>query len=363
MDKELIHISDHFVADIISIVCSARDKAYSSINIAQLEANWLIGKRIVEQEQFGKERAEYGKQIIKLTSKELTSTFGKGFSTTNVKNFRRFYLEFPYNEKSQTLSDQSASFIQRVLPAALSWSHYERLMRVFNSEARAWYIKEAAANQWAFRTLDRNINTQYYERMLLSQASEKVQIEMQQKTEAYQQNKLEFIKNPTVLEFMGLEGNKGYDEQEIESAIITNIQRFLLEMGKGYAFVARQQLIRTEAEDYYIDLVFYNFILKCFVLIDLKSSKITHQDVGQMDMYIRMYDELKRGEGDNATIGIVLCSQTDADIARYSILNGNEQLFASKYKFCLPTEEELRNEIENQKEILAIQFNTAKDDE
>jgi predicted nuclease of restriction endonuclease-like (RecB) superfamily len=238
----------------------------------------------------------------------------------------------------------------------LSWSHFERLMRVEDVKARDWYMKEASEQMWSVRTLDRNINTQYYERMLLSQVKEPVEQEMKEKTADFQRDKLEFIKNPTVLEFLGLPGNKGYKEKDLEQAILDNLSDFLMEMGKGFAFVARQQLIRTETEDYYIDLVFYNYLLKAFVLVDLKVGKISHQDVGQMDMYVRMYDELKRSEGDNPTIGILLCAQTDRDIARYSVLKGNEQIFASKYKLLLPSEEELANEISRQKEIFQLQF-------
>ena len=203
--------------------------------------------------------------------------------------------------------------------------------------------------------MQRNISSQYYYRMLKSQKNTEVKNEMNTLTSQYQVDKLEFIKNPVIAEFLGMSVNSSFTETELEKSIIENLQKFLMELGKGYAFVARQQHIRTEKEDYYIDLVFYNYILKCFVLIDLKTNKITHQDVGQMDMYIRMYDELKRNEGDNPTIGIVLCSDTDEDIARYSILNGNEQLFASKYKLYLPTEEELRAEIESQKAIFYLQ--------
>ena len=229
-------------------------------------------------------------------------------------------------------------------------------MRVEDVKARDWYMKEASEQMWSVRTLDRNINTQYYERMLLSQVKEPVEQEMKEKTADFQRDKLEFIKNPTVLEFLGLPGNKGYKEKDLEQAILDNLSDFLMEMGKGFAFVARQQLIRTETEDYYIDLVFYNYLLKAFVLVDLKVGKISHQDVGQMDMYVRMYDELKRSEGDNPTIGILLCAQTDRDIARYSVLKGNEQIFASKYKLLLPSEEELANEISRQKEIFQLQF-------
>jgi predicted nuclease of restriction endonuclease-like (RecB) superfamily len=239
----------------------------------------------------------------------------------------------------------------------LSWTHIQRIMRVVDPKARAWYFLESARQSWDVRTLDRNISTQYYERLLLSQVKKASVIkEMKTKTGKFQKNKLEFIKNPSVLEFLGLPGNTGYSEAVIEEAIINHLQQFILELGKGFAFVERQQLVRTETTDYYIDLVFYNFILKCFVLIDLKTSRITHQDVGQMDMYVRMYDELKRSEGDNPTIGILLCADTDADIARYSILKGNEHLFATKYKLYLPTEAQLRKEIEREKEIIRLQL-------
>lgn len=238
----------------------------------------------------------------------------------------------------------------------LPWSHYERLMRVTDKAARIWYMHEAAKEMWSFRTLNRNINTQYYERMLLSQMSNEVKNEMIQNTVPYQRDKFEFIKNPTVLEFLGLPGNKGYTEQKIEQAIIDNMEHFLLEMGKGFALVARQQLIRTPLEDYYVDLVFYNYLLKCFVLIDLKLNKVTYQDVGQMDMYVKMYDELRRGSDDNPTIGIVLCSETDENIARYSVLKGNEQLFATKYKLILPSAQELQDEISRQTALLRLQL-------
>ena len=229
------------------------------------------------------------------------------------------------------------------------------LLRVQDTAAREWYAKEAFNQTWAVRTLQRNIDSQYYYRLLSSQNTEPVEKEMKQLTADYQQDKLEYLKNPIVAEFLGLSSNIDMTETQLESAILSNLQKFLMELGKGYAFVARQQHIHTEKQDYYIDLVFYNYILKCFVLIDLKTGKITHQDVGQMDMYIRMYDELKRSEGDNPTLGIVLCSETDEDIARYSVMHGSEQLFASKYKLYLPTEDELRAEIETQKAIFYLQ--------
>ena len=383
---------NHFVEELKQIVNSSRNLAYSAVNFAQVQQNWLIGQRIVLQEQNGKQRAEYGKQVIALASQALTAEFGKGFSERSLWKFKQFYLLFSdflimptalaelENQKGQTMPDLSKSLLpipNEKMPTMsaestmqiwrtefakslssfprLSWSHFERLMRVANSEARNWYMREAEEEMWAYRTLDRNINTQYYERMLLSQNQKPVEDEMKEKTSGFQHDKLAFIKNPTVLEFLGLQNNLGHIEKDLENAIIDNLQKFLLELGKGFSFIARQQLIRTEAENYFIDLVFYNYILKCFVLLDIKTTKITHQDVGQMDMYIRMYDELKCSEGDNPTIGIVLCSETDHDIARYSVLHGNEQLFASKYKLYLPTEEELRREIERQKEIFMLQ--------
>jgi predicted nuclease of restriction endonuclease-like (RecB) superfamily len=236
----------------------------------------------------------------------------------------------------------------------LSWTHYTKLLQVINADAREWYEREAYEQGWSVRTLQRNIDTQYYERMLLSQNKKPVEEEMKRLTASLKE-KASFVKNPYMLEFLGLPEDPSTLESTLESAIITNLQRFLMELGKGFAFVARQQRIHTEKQDYYIDLVFYNYMLKCFVLIDLKMGKITHQDVGQMDMYVRMYDELKRGEGDNPSLGIVLCSETDEDIARYSVLHGNEQLFASKYKLLLPSEEQLRAEIEAQKEIFYLQ--------
>ena len=282
---------------------------------------------------------------MKNLSERLTNAYGKGFTKTNLYSFYSFYKMFP--NIFHTSCGKSLSL--------LSWSHYRTLVQVHDPVVREWYAKEAYQQTWSVKTLQRNIASQYYQRLLQSQEKELVEIEMQKLTAEYQTDKLEFIKNPVIAEFLGLGQNTSFTETELEASIISNLQKFLMELGKGYAFVARQQHIQTEKEDYFIDLVFYNYILKCFVLIDLKTKKITHQDVGQMDMYIRMYDELKRNEDDNPTIGIVLCSETDADIARYSIMHGNEQLFASKYKLYLPTEEELKSEIETQKAMFYLQ--------
>ena len=255
----------------------------------------------------------------------------------------KFFQTFP--EIVSTLSTQSSS---------LSWSHYSILIQVRDTEARRWYKREACEQGWSVRTLQRNVSSQYYYRMLKTQVPDQVEREMKELTSQYQ-NRLEFIKNPVIAEFLGMQADTSYLESDLEQCIIDNLQKFLMELGKGYAFVARQQHIHTEKEDYYIDLVFYNYIMKCFVLIDLKTQKITHQDVGQMDMYIRMYDELKKQPDDNPTLGIVLCADTDEDIAKYSVMHGNEQLFASKYKLYLPTDEELREEIQTQKDIFELQ--------
>lgn len=348
-----------FLSDLRHIVNSCRQTAYRAVNTAQVAMNWLIGQRIVEQEQQGKERAQYGKYAIRMASENLTAEFGRGFSVSNIKSFRKFYVEFKELAIQQAASTESQTAIGQALPAQLprlSWSHYERLMRVDNPEARNWYMHEAEEQMWGYRTLDRNISTQYYERMLLSQVKDGVQQEMKDKTADYQSDKLAFIKSPTVLEFLGLPPNSGYTEANLEKAILDNLQHFLMEMGRGFALVARQQLIRTEARDYYIDLTFYNYLLKCFFLVDLKIGRITHQDVGQMDMYVRMYDELKRGADDNPTIGIVLCAETDPAIAQYSILKGNEQIFASKYQLILPPAEELQKEINRQTELIRTQL-------
>ena len=344
--------TDNILNDVQTIIEVSQKEAYRSVNTILSQRNWLIGYRIAEEELAGEERAEYGAEVIKKLSRELTKRYGKGYTKTNLYSFYRFYKCFP--EIFHSVSGKSAF--------KLSWTHYRILLQVHDETARKWYEKEAYEQTWSVRTLQRNIDSQYYYRMLQSQDKKAVEAEMREKTSSYQNDKLEFIKNPVVVEFLGLTLDASFNETKLESSIITNLQKFLMEMGKGYAFVARQQHIHTEKQDYYIDLVFYNYILKCFVLIDLKTERITHQDVGQMDMYIRMYDELKKTPDDNPTLGIVLCSETDEDIARYSILHGNEQLFASKYKLYLPTEEELREEIETQKAIFYLQQKDAEEE-
>ncbi len=348
MGNNLLQGQDkQFVSELKEIVNESRRVAYNAVNYALIRRNWLIGQRIVVYEQGGNARAEYGKHVVELASKSLTEEFGKGFSLTNIKNFKAFYLMFNNLQISQSVPDQS-------LPL-LNWTHYERLLRVKNKDAREWYAKEAANQMWTYRTLDRNITTLYYHRMLSSQARDIVEQEMNEKASEFKNDNLEFIKNPAVLEFLGLPDNKGYSESALEQAIINQMQNFLLELGKGFSFVARQQLIRTDTSDFYIDLVFYNYILNCFVIIELKNHAITHQDIGQLDMYVRLYDDIMKGEKDNPTIGILLCTETDKTMARYSVLHENKQLFASQYMNYLPSEKELEKEIDFQKELFLSQ--------
>ena len=330
--------------DACNIIETAQKVAYSAVDLTLVHRNWLLGKRIADEELNGESRAEYGAEVIKKLSKDLNAQYGKGYTKTNLYNFYSFYKMYPEIFHSESGKSN----------VKLSWTHYRVLIQVKDDIAREWYENEALRETWSVKALQRNISSQYYYRILKTQDKAVVETEMKELTSEYQ-TKLEFIKNPVIAEFLGMKEDTSFLESDLEQCIIDNLQKFLMELGKGYAFVARQQHIHTEKEDYYIDLVFYNYILKCFVLIDLKTTKITHQDVGQMDMYIRMYDELKKATDDNPTLGIVLCADTDEDIAKYSMLHENEQLFASKYKLYLPTEEELRAEIEAQKEFYYLQ--------
>ncbi|WP_314033104.1 PDDEXK nuclease domain-containing protein [Mogibacterium timidum] len=348
--------SNNLIDDVCHIIEDAQRFAYQAVNTALVLRNWYIGKRIDEEILSGKDRAKYGAEVIQKLAAELTNVYGKRYSKRILYQCLRVYRMFPsiVNEASAQLQNGGKVNELRSQFEILSWTHYRILTQVEDKTAREWYAKEAYTQAWSSTTLQRNISSQYYYRILKTQDKAGVENEMKKLTSQYQ-NKLEFIKNPVIAEFLGLQEDTSYYESDLEQCIIDNLQKFLIELGKGYAFVSRQQHIHTEKEDYYIDLVFYNYILKCFVLIDLKTKKITHQDVGQMDMYIRMYDELKKRPDDNPTLGIVLCADTDEDIAKYSVLHGNEQLFASKYKVYLPTDDELRAEIETQKEFFYLQ--------
>jgi predicted nuclease of restriction endonuclease-like (RecB) superfamily len=352
MEEDLIELTchnvmtDNILNDAQRIIENARTVVYRSANIVLVQRNWLLGRRIALEEFKGGTRASYGDQVIEKLAKSLTAIYGAGFTKTNLYSFASFHKLFP--EIFHALSGKSRQ--------VLSWTHYRVLLQVKEDDARQWYHNEALTQAWSARTLQRNVSSQYYHRMLASHNREAVTNEMKQLT-ATMQDPLEYIKSPVVAEFLGFSNNTDYTESDLETSILNHLQQFLIELGKGYAFVARQQHIQTEKEDYYIDLVFYNYLLKCFVLIDLKTSKIRHQDVGQMDMYVKMYDTLKRTDGDNPTLGLLLCADTDEDVARYSVLNGNEQLFATKYLTYLPTQEELRREIEQQKMHYLLQHN------
>jgi predicted nuclease of restriction endonuclease-like (RecB) superfamily len=316
-----------FFVDIRDLLHAGRKIAYRSVNTVMVKTYWQIGKRIIEQEQHGKARAEYGEQLIVGLSRYLTDCFGKGFSIANLKNIRQFYQIFPdFNE------------LATHCVANVGWSHLRLIMRLDNEKERQYYLQEASSQNWSTRLLERNIKSGYYRRLLSSQNTTINQVE----------EASDFIKDPYVLEFLGVPDDLTGKESVLESSIISHLQKFLLELGKGFSFVARQMRISTETSHFYVDLVFYNYILKCFVIVDLKTEKLLHQDIGQMDMYVRMFDELKRGADDNPTLGIILCADKDETMVKYSVLKESKQLFASKYKTVLPTEKELASFIENE---------------
>lgn len=324
----------NITTDIRSILQEARQMVVRHTNTAMTAAYWLIGRRIVVEEQQNAERADYGTYLLKNLSKELTAEFGNGFSYANLYNMRQFYTTYCNDEIFYTLC--------RELP----WSHNRLIMRVQDASAREWYLREAAREQWSVRQLERNINSFYYQRQLESGLVTK-EYDTQRVASSSSIDPRQFVKDPYVLEFVGLPAYPEHKEKELETALVDKMQDFLLELGKGFSFIKRQYRISTETSHFYIDLVFYNYILKCFVLIDLKAAKLTHQDVGQMDMYIRMFDDLKKGADDNPTIGILMCADKDETIVKYSVLEGSKQIFASKYLPYLPTEDELRRELEN----------------
>lgn len=338
---QLLPASNDLSADVRTILTEARRSTARAINTTMTTAYWLIGKRIVIEEQKGAERAAYGEGLLKKLSKELTADFGNGFSYENLKKMRQFYKTYT-DEKGYTLCIQ------------LPWSHNRLIMKVADAKAREWYLREAAREGWSVRQLERNINSFYYQRQLENRIATN-----ENDTRGVENTSVidvrQFVKDPYVLEFVGLPAGVDYKEKELEDQLINKMQDFLLEMGKGFSFVKRQYRISTETSHFYIDLVFYNYILKCFVLVDLKTDKLTHQDVGQMDMYIRMFDDLKRGADDNPTIGILMCAERDETIVKYSVLSESKQIFASKYLPYLPTEEELKRELENSKYVKRVE--------
>jgi len=377
--------------DACQIIEQARTAAYHAVDVTLIKRNWLLGMRI-QHEVLKDKRAEYGEQVVKNLAEGLTKRYGRGFSMRNLYNFVLFYQTHPnifhaVTGKSEIVtsaagesesilqsltakspSDDQSDILQSLTaksenivnalhsqsPLKLSWTHYSIILQEQDKAARDWYEQEAAREMWGTRTLQRNVSSQYYHRLLQSQNKEAVRSEMKQLT-APLQDKLEYIKNPVVAEFLGFKNRTDYTESQLEQTIIDHMIPFLMELGKGFALVDRQKRIHTEKEDYYIDMVFYNYNLRSFVLIDLKTTKLCHQDVGQMDMYVRMYDELMCPQGHNPTIGLILCADTDDDVAHYSVLNGSDQLFAAKYLTYMPSREELRREIEQQKEFFLLQ--------
>lgn len=336
---------ERLLSDVRAIIDDGVVKSYAAVNVLAALTYWRVGRRIVEEEQGGANRAEYGTHLIDELSRSLYPVYGDRYSARRLRDFRKFYQQIPDFE------------IWHSRVPNLTWTHIRQVLPVVSDDARYWYLREASREGWSARTLARNVGSQYYQRLLKSPKKEAVIAEMLAMTAANPPANAEMVKNPVVAEFLNLSTNCDYTESELEKSIIDHIGKFIMELGRGFSFVARQQHMVADGKDYYIDLVFYNFVLKCFFLIDLKTTELTHRDVGQMDMYVRMYDDLKRTEGDNPTIGLLLCSETGKDLAKYSVLNGNKQLFAAKYMTCLPSEEELRKEIERQKEIFLEQHN------
>ncbi|MHB8847260.1 MAG: PDDEXK nuclease domain-containing protein [Burkholderiales bacterium] len=334
-------------ASIRAVLLTARTHVRQTVNQAMVQTYWQIGQLIIEDEQGGEIRAEYGKKTLEALSGRLSEEFGKGFDVRNLRNMRAFYQAYPNWNAVRT---------------ELTWTHYRLLLRVDNPAAREWYAKEAIEQGWSSRALDRQIGTFFYERLLSSQDKKGVLAEaIALITEQAPADPRDFIRDPYVLEFLGMQPDAGLYEQDIEQGLLNQLQKFLMELGKGFAFVARQKHLRVESEDCFVDLVFYNYLLKCFVLIDLKVGKLSHQDVGQMDMYVRIFEEQYRNEGDNPTLGLILCSERNAAVAKYSLLADNPQLFASKYRFVLPSEAELQAELERDRALIEANQSGSED--
>lgn len=350
-----------FYRSVAQVLRNARVNAYRAVNFVMVAAYWNVGRMIVEEEQHGQKRAEYGENLLANLALRLTEEFGAGYTERNLRNFRQFFVTFPIRHavrakspvgrRGRATPDQSDA-IRHALRAELTWTHYRLLMRLEKPEARDWYMREAADQNWSSRALERQINALYYERLLMSRDKVAVASEAKEKTTPLAPAPTDFIKDPFILEFLGLPDAHQFRESELEQAIIGKLQSFMLELGKGFAFVARQQRVSTETTDFFMDLVFYNYLLKCFVLIDLKTGALTHQDIGQMDMYVRLYEDKMKGPADNPTVGIILCTERDQTVVKYSVLNRSRRLFAARYKLYLPSEQELIAEIEREKALI-----------
>ena len=337
-NKEL-RMADALVNDIRSIIEQGRKMAYAAAGQAAIATFWNVGRRIVEEEQNGNARAEYGAKLIRNLSEKLVPVYGNSYSKRNLDYYKKFYLLYPDMQIVNTRVHN------------LEWSHIRRILSVTNSQARDWYLATASQNMWSVRELDRNISTQYFERRLAAQ----LPADANELPTISDKDPMEYIKNPVVAEFMGFRRDSKFSETELEQALIDNLEKFILELGRGFAFVERQQHIVTETDDFFIDLVFYNYKMKRFIIFELKTHKLTHQDIGQLDMYVRMYDDLVKGEDDQPTIGVLLCTDTDKTIAHYSVLNDSDQLYAAKYLTYMPSEEELSSEIEQQRRFFLEQ--------
>lgn len=338
-EENKLTISSQLYKNIKAILTEARGRAIGAVNFIMVEAYWQVGKRIVEEEQKGKKKADYGTFLISDISRRLTHDLGPGFSEQSLRNMRQFYSLFP---------------IRSALRSELSWTHYKILIRVENIEARHFYLNECAESHWSTRQLERQVYSFYYERLLVSKDKLPVKKEAQARAKELHIKTEEQIKDPYVLEFLGIQEKSHLRESELEQGLINHLQSFLLELGRGFCFVARQMRISTETQHFYIDLVFYNYLLKCFVIIDLKTAKLTHQDIGQIDMYVRLFEDKMRQPGDNPTIGIILCTEKDETIVKYSVLKENKKLFASKYKLYLPSEKEFKQELEKEKHLIKL---------
>jgi len=333
-------LSTKFVEDIRHIIDNGIDIASSAVANAAIFTYWNVGKRIVEEEQQGNARAQYGKKIIPALAESLKNNYGGGYGRRNLAYYRKFFLAFP-NAK-----------ILHTCVQNLTWSHIRLLIHVEDEKARRWYMKEASECAWSVRTLERNLTTQFYNRRIAAQRQKQ---ELPSAVIIDEKSPNNYIKNPLVAEFLGFRRNSSYTESQLEQALIDNLQQFIMELGRGFAFVDRQKHIRTDLGDFYLDLLFYNFRMKCFVIFELKTHPLTHRDIGQLDMYVRMCDDLVKSADDNPTIGVLLCTDTDKTVAKYSVLHDSDQLFAAKYMAYMPTEEELRREIETQKRFFLEQ--------
>jgi len=337
MDNKLSPSFESFYSKVKEILEAARTKVYQAANFEMVQAYWNIGRMIVDEEQKGSERAEYGKYLVATLSAKLTKEYGKGFDKTNLWNMIRFYRTFP---------------IIDAVRQQLSWTHYRILMRIEKDDAREFYLKESVEGNWSTRQLERQVHSHYFERMLMTRKGGRALVKKEAEDKKEEMQPSHIIKDPYVLEFLDLKSNTTFYESELEQALIDKLQEFLLELGKGFSFVSRQYRISADTKHFYVDLVFYNYILKCFLLIDLKTGELTHQDIGQMDFYVRYFEDQVKGESDNPTIGLILCAESNRTIVKYSLLKDSKQIFASKYKLYLPSEKELKEELTRERKMI-----------